>query len=63
MIMDRFQPGNRGKGKTAFSNAASDPRLVEIVKLLARKAAEKDYEMLLRARDASYNPPNPGGQK
>lgn len=52
-----------GKSKAAFKKAAQDPRLVELVKFLARKAAEKDHELILKTRDTGYNPPHSGGRK
>jgi hypothetical protein len=52
---------NRQTKKARDNAAAPDPLLVELVKLLARAAAERDYMRLCR-KDSDGKAPKPPGE-
>ena len=52
---------NRQTKKARDAAAAPDPLLVELVKLLARAAAERDYMRLCR-KDSDGKAPRPQGE-
>jgi hypothetical protein len=52
---------NRQTKKVRNDSAAPDPLLVELVKLLARAAAERDYMRLCR-KDSDGKAPKPQGE-
>ena len=39
-----------------------DPRIAALVRMLARRAAERDFEQLLRRRDREHRQPGAGKQ-
>ena len=49
VLYKEFLKGIKGKGRSG----KPDPRLVALVRFLARRAAERDYERLLAKRKAS----------
>ena len=42
---------NFGKGSGGNDASTPDPRLIELVRFLARRAAEKDYQSLLAEKN------------
>jgi len=58
----RTSQRKRGDKQNGDGSASPDPRVVALVKLLARQAAEAEYERLLRTHmsaDISPQPPPP----